>query len=124
MTAGGIITQIVFATATSVLMYAAFRPYTEKLALRILLLTPRQPADHAALQPCGLNFRSVEAGNLASFSLGRIGRRSNSPPQFGQRPPSRVSAHVLQKVHSNEQITASIDSGGRSLSQHSQLGLS
>jgi hypothetical protein len=37
MTAGGIITQIVFATATSVLMYAAFRPYTEKLTLRILL---------------------------------------------------------------------------------------
>jgi len=34
-----------------------------------------------------------------------------------------VSAQVAQKVHSKEQILASADSGGRSLLQHSQLGL-
>lgn len=34
---GVTILQILVATATSVLMYAAFRPYTDKLALRILL---------------------------------------------------------------------------------------
>ena len=32
--------------------------------------------------------------------------------------------HAAQKVHSNEQIRASGASGGRPLSQHSQLGLS
>ena len=37
MTPGLIISQIVFAAAASILMYAAFRPYTEKLTLRILL---------------------------------------------------------------------------------------
>lgn len=31
-------------------------------------------------------------------------------------------AQPEQKVHSKEQILASVDSGGRSLSQHSQLG--
>ena len=37
MSLGFIVMQVLFATATSVLMYAAFRPYTEKLTLRILL---------------------------------------------------------------------------------------
>ncbi|WIG50903.1 MAG: Enoyl-CoA hydratase [Afipia sp.] len=46
------------------------------------------------------------------------------PPQFGHAPPNTVSAQVLQNVHSNVQITASLLSGGRSLSQHSQFGLS
>jgi hypothetical protein len=71
-----------------------------------------------------LTLRVAEAGNFASFSAGRIGRRTSSPPQFGQRPCSTVSAQVLQKVHSNEHMRASVDSGGRSLSQHSQLGRS
>ena len=31
---------------------------------------------------------------------------------------------MAQKVHSNEQMRASVESGGRSLSQHSQFGLS
>jgi len=35
-----------------------------------------------------------------------------------------VSAQVTQNVHSNVQITASVLSGGKSLSQHSQFGLS
>ena len=33
-------------------------------------------------------------------------------------------AQGVQKVHSKEQIRASVESGGRSLSQHSQEGLS
>ena len=68
--------------------------------------------------------RSVEAGNFASLSAGRIGRRTSSPPQFGQRPFSTPSAQALQNVHSNEHIIASRDSGGRSRSQHSQFGRS
>jgi hypothetical protein len=81
-------------------------------------------AHASAGQPSGLTLRTVEAGNLASLSAGRIGRRTSSPPQFGQRPASTASAHARQKVHSNEQIIASGESGGRSASQHSQLGRS
>jgi hypothetical protein len=59
------------------------------------------------------------------LSAGRTGRRTNSPPQLGQRPPGRRSAaHAAQEVHSNEQISASGASGGKSLPQHSQFGLS
>ena len=68
--------------------------------------------------------RAVEAGYFASFSAGRIGRDTRLPVQFGQRPPSFVSAQSRQKVHSNEQIIASAEAGGRSLSQHSQFGRS
>ena len=75
-------------------------------------------------QPSGLNTRSVLPGYLASLSAGLLGRATNSPPQLGQRPLSFVSAHDAQKVHSNEQTRASVASGGRSLLQHSQFGLS
>lgn len=75
-------------------------------------------------QPPGLNTRSVDAGYRARRSAGRIGRRTSSPPQFGQCPASRPSAQTRQKVHSNEQIIASADAGGNSRPQHSQLGLS
>jgi hypothetical protein len=68
--------------------------------------------------------RSVDAGNCASLAGGRIGRRTSSPLQFGQRPPSRVLAQRSQKVHSNEQMRASADAGGKSASQHSQDGRS
>jgi hypothetical protein len=34
-----------------------------------------------------------------------MGRRTNFPPQFGQRPPSRPSAQARQNVHSNEQTS-------------------
>jgi hypothetical protein len=44
------------------------------------------------------------------------------PPQFGHRSFKTPEAQDLQKVHSNEQITASRESGGKSLLQHSQLG--
>lgn len=68
--------------------------------------------------------RSVDGGLLASLFEGRRGRTTNSPPQFGHFPSSTVSAHDIQNVHSKEQIRASVDSGGKSLSQHSQFGLS
>ena len=74
-------------------------------------------------QPCGLKMRRVDGGFFASFESGRIGRCTKLPPQFGRRPPSLLSAQSRQKVHSNEQITASA-AGGKSLSQHSQLGRS
>ena len=67
--------------------------------------------------------RTAEAGFFASFAAGRIGRRTSSPPQFGQMEFIR-SAHGAQKVHSKVQIIASRESGGRSRSQHSQLGRS
>src|SRR5580704_410140 len=75
-------------------------------------------------QPAGLCTRVAEAGNRASFSAGRRGRGTSSPPQLGQRPWSTVSAQARQNVHSNEQIRASAESGARSRSQHSQPGRS
>ena len=75
-------------------------------------------------QPCGLNTRSVDAGLFSSLSVGRTGRRTSSPPQLGQMPYKRVSAHSAQKVHSKEQIRAFGAAGGRSRLQHSQLGRS
>jgi hypothetical protein len=68
--------------------------------------------------------RRVDGGFAASLPEGRRGRGTSSPPQFGQMPPSLDSAHDAQNVHSNEQILAFVDSGGRSRSQHSQPGLS
>lgn len=76
------------------------------------------------LQCSGLKTRLAEGGWRASLSKGRRGRGSNSPPQFGHRPPSTSWAQEEQNVHSKEQILACADSGGRSLSQHSQLGRS
>jgi len=58
-----------------------------------------------------------------SNAAGRMGRLTKLPPQFGHTPLNTVSTHSAQKVHSNEQIKASFDSGGKSRSQHSQLGL-
>ena len=54
----------------------------------------------AGTQPSGFTFRAVEAGCFAKRSAGRTGRRTISPPQFGQRPASTPSAQVEQKVHS------------------------
>jgi len=62
---------------------------------------------HAVIGPphfSGRNLRSVEAGNFTSFSAGLIGRRTNSPPQFGQSAPgSLVRAQSTHQVHSKEQ---------------------
>ena len=68
--------------------------------------------------------RDFAGGLLASLLNGRRGRTSSSPPQLGHLPPRTLSAQMLQNVHSNEQIRASLESGGRSLSQHSQPGRS
>ena len=74
------------------------------------------------LQPPSLCTRTVDGGLAASFDAGRRGRGNNSPPQFGHAPFRRRSAQVAQNVHSNEQIRANGDSGGKSASQHSQDG--
>ncbi len=68
--------------------------------------------------------RLVDAGWFANSSAGLMGRFVNSPPQLGQMPASFCATQVVQNVHSKEQIIASLDSGGRSLLQHSQFGLS
>lgn len=73
-------------------------------------------------QPSGLRTRFVEAGYFSSMRAGRTGRRTSSPPQFGQVPASTPSAQRRQKVHSKVQMRASVLSGGRSASQHSQFG--
>ena len=75
-------------------------------------------------QPSGLKTRSADAGYLTSFDSGRMGRRTNSPPQFGQVPASFVVTHDSQNVHSKEQMRALVALGGRSTLQHSQEGRS
>jgi hypothetical protein len=66
--------------------------------------------------------RLVEAGKRPNSAAGRIGRTTNPPPQLGQTPPNRSSAQVAQNVHSKLQMRAAGLSGGKSTSQHSQLG--
>jgi hypothetical protein len=63
---------------------------------------------------------------LSPFQLfdGRFGRAAKPPPQFGQTLPNTASTQELQKVHSNVQIIASVDSGGSILLQFSHVGLS
>ncbi len=51
-----------------------------------------------------------------------MGRTTKLPPQLGHTPPNTLSAQLTQNVHSNAQIRASVLSGGKSRSQHSQLG--
>src|SRR4029453_10177467 len=53
-----------------------------------------------------------------------MGLGENPPPQFGQTLPSTFSTQVAQKVHSNEQMRASSESGGSALPQFSQTGRS
>jgi len=64
-----------------------------------------------------------DAGYFFIKSAGRTGRGTKLPPQLGQTPFSFSVTQFWQKVHSKEQIIASLDSGGKSLSQHSQFGL-
>src|SRR5690242_11545938 len=74
--------------------------------------------------------RLVEAGRLASDRPGRhsvdgrTGRGAKPPPQFGQTLNSTLSTQSAQNVHSQVQIRASEDCGGRSRSQYSQFGRS
>ena len=64
--------------------------------------------------------RLVEGGLFVNAVIGLF---TKFPPQLGQRFFKIHLAQVIQNVHSNEQIKASTDSGGKSLSQHSQFGL-
>ena len=72
----------------------------------------------------GFNTRLVEAGYFSNSSGGLTGRGVNPPPQLGQIRFNTPSTQVLQYVHSKVHIQASVDSGGKSLSQFSQLGRS
>ena len=85
---------------------------------------PANPISGTRPASARFTFRTVLAGNCASFAAGRMGRRTSSPPQLGQRPARTPSAQPAQKVHSNEQIRAARLSGGRSAAQHSQQGRS
>jgi len=67
-------------------------------------------------------WRAVAAGYFTSIAAGRIGRATRLPWQFGQIPRKPFSAQSAQKVHSKLQMRASLLSGGRSRSQHSQFG--
>jgi len=74
--------------------------------------------------------RWLDGGRLLTDSpgrhsvTGRIGRGAKPPPQFGHTFASRVSTQSAQNVHSNVQMRASTQFGGKSRSQPSQLGLS
>ena len=68
------------------------------------------------------NTRLREAGHLSNILGGLIGLASKFPPQFGHTFEKVSFAHLEQKVHSKEHITAFGASGGRSASQHSQFG--
>jgi deazaflavin-dependent oxidoreductase (nitroreductase family) len=91
---------------------------------------PRHPALPRRLSPyCagahpGRTTRLVDGGSTASRRPGRMGRRTSSPPQFGQTPCRMFSAQSRHQVHSYVQISTSGDAGSRSRSQHSQFGRS
>jgi len=68
--------------------------------------------------------RRVDGGSAASRRAGRMGRRTSSPPQFGQTPCRTFSAQLRHQVHSYVQMSTSGDAGSRSRSQHSQFGRS
>ena len=74
-------------------------------------------------QPCSFKTRLVDAGLFFNAAIGLIGRLTKLPPQLGHWLPNTPSTQLVQKVHSNVQICASVDSGGKSLLQHSQFGL-
>jgi hypothetical protein len=61
---------------------------------------------------------------VPSFVAGRIGRGEKPPPQFGHTLARTWSTHSAQNVHSNVQIIASVEFGGRGLLQFSQVGRS
>jgi hypothetical protein len=72
--------------------------------------------------PETLTIRRADGGWSRSAAAGRIGLRSNSPPQFGQEPRKICSAQRAQNVHSKLQMRAAALSAGRSVPQHSQQG--
>jgi hypothetical protein len=53
-----------------------------------------------------------------------MGLGAKPPPQLGQTLPKTCSTHEAQKVHSKEQMRASVESGGNGLAQFSHMGRS
>ncbi len=86
-------------------------------------MAPGHPPVYST-QPFGFTTRVVDAGCFLRCAAGRMGRSEKLPPQLGHTPFNTPSTHALQKVHSNVQIMALADSGGKSVSQHSQFGRS
>jgi hypothetical protein len=74
-------------------------------------------------QPNGLKTREVDAGLFFNASTGLMGLVTKPPLQFGHWLFKIPSTQCVQKVHSKEQMCACVDSGGKSILQHSQLGL-
>jgi hypothetical protein len=60
--------------------------------------------------------------NLVAQVAGRVGLRSNPPPQFGQTFSKIFVTQLVQKVHSKVQIMASLLSLGKAFPQFSQMG--
>jgi hypothetical protein len=52
-----------------------------------------------------------------------MGREQKPPPQLGQTLSRTFSTQGRQKVHSNVQIIASVESGGNAALQFSHVGL-
>jgi hypothetical protein len=51
-----------------------------------------------------------------------MGREQKPPPQFGPTLSKKFSPQGRQKVHSNAQITASVEGGGNAALQFSPVG--
>ena len=84
----------------------------------------RRPLAHRSGHGVAAWMRCGDGGLRSSSTAGRIGRGHKLPPQLGHTPIKWPSTQRRQKVHSYVQIIASVDAGGRSTSQHSQLGRS
>src|SRR5262245_23062741 len=71
----------------------------------------RMVPSQLVVHPSDFTTRLVEAGNFASLSFARGGRTNSAPPQLGHLPLRVPSAQAEQKVHSNEQMRASVPDG-------------
>lgn len=74
------------------------------LSLPVDMWDPRRPRENGLFQPdppqegqgVDLCTRTMEAGFFASLPTGLMGRRTSSPPQFGQTNCNRVEAQFRQ----------------------------
>jgi hypothetical protein len=78
----------------------------------------RASSSRCAARSTGRCLTFVLAGFVVRFAVpfharaGRTGRGQKLPPQFGQTFSSTSVTQRAQKVHSNEQMAASVESGG------------
>jgi hypothetical protein len=77
----------------------------------------------AVAKSFGLKIFLVDTGYFLTILDLLIGRSTKLPEQLGQTFSKRVTAQVLQYVHSKVQIIASVELLGKPLLQCSQLGL-